>query len=172
MNGLSISDFRKGSGMGFGKKKKPSEEKSIDELMRDIQRYKEWRNDPNRSYKNSPYHSEMSAEERMIQDAHIRKLERRFEKKQAFFSTLRDIILTPLGPIFGILSLISKIAMYVGTATFLFACYKVYESVRIGDGLGRSIMAEYRFLILPFIASFLYFIFSRISVYCSDHSLY
>jgi len=156
--------------MGFGKKKQ--DEKSIDELMRDIQRYKEWRKDPNRSYKNSPFYKEISEEERMIQDAYRRKVERRLEMQEAFVSTFRDIILTPLAPIFGVLSLVSKIAMYVGAATFLFACYKVYESVRVGDSFWGSIVAECRFLILPFIASFLYFVFSQIALYCSDHSLY
>jgi len=144
----------------------------LDELLKEGEELKAWNNNPNRSYKNAPFIQHMTEEEKIRQRQYRRKVDRRNEILDSFFSTLRDIILTPLSPIFGILALISKVVMYGSSISFLYACYKVYKSISGGLGFMSGVKAEWYFFILPFAAAFLYFIFDKFAEYCSDHSLY
>ena len=154
---------------------KKKEEKPVmtkeeyEEFMKKIKSYDDWLNDPNRSYKNSPLRIKMSEEERIQDEIYRKKIERRNEKIHNFFTTIRDIILTPLAPIFAILATISKLAMYIGAVTFLFACYEIYKSVKIGDGILEGMMSEWKLIIFPFIAVFLYYFFEHIAEYCDIH---
>lgn len=155
--------------MKIFKTKKQRSEEEREKLLRESRELLEQLRDPNSKF-NKPYNP--SYEEQVSMNAYRRKLDRRYERMDTFFTTIRDILLTPLAPIFSILALVSKVAMYGGALTFLFACYKVYKSVADGTGIFKGIVNEWYFFALPFIAAFLYFIFDSVSEYCSEHSLY
>ena len=158
----------------FKKKRKKTREEELaeaKELLEKCRKLREWESNPNRSYKDNPFTG--MTDEEIYQGRRMRqKLERRYEVMDSVFSTIRDIILTPLAPIFGIIALAAKVIMYGSALSFLYACYKVYKYISGGDGFIAGLKAEWYFFILPFAAAFLYFIFDKFSEYCSDHSLY
>lgn len=111
-------------------------------------------------------------EERRQNDRALKARMAKLDTMYEILDTIRDILCTPLTPIFGILALVTKIIMYGSAFTFLYSCYKVYKSISDGSSLLVSFSSEWKYFVLPFIAAFLYFIFDSISDYCSWHRLY
>ena len=85
--------------------------------------------------------------------------------------TIRDIIVTPLEPIFHILALISKCAIYIFAVIFLFSCYKIYKNTSTGISIWSSIVAEWKYLVAPLFFSIIFFVCDKCEEYCMFHSL-
>ena len=79
------------------------------------------------------------------------------------FSVLIGIICTPLAPLFYVISLGFKLAMYVGIIPFIFGAISIYTRMKKGSTFIGAIEAEWTLLIFPFAACFLCFIFQVLS---------
>ena len=110
-------------------------------------------------------------EERRQLDLEIKDRLAKQDKIDSIIDTIRDIIVTPLSPIFHILTIISKCAIYIFAVIFLYACYKIYKNTSAGLGIWSSIVTDWKYLIAPLFFSIVYFICDKCREYCSFHSL-
>lgn len=156
----------------FNRKKKEPSQEEYERIMQMCDNYEKWKKYP--TMEKNPFVRKMSDDEIRKEKIWREKNERRMDKIDNFFTTLRDIILTPLAPIFSLLSSAAKIAIYVGAISFLYGCFRIYKNVSADTTLTliTGIAGQWKLLVFPFIASGLHFVFENISEYCSVHSIY
>ena len=151
-----------------GKKKEIIiDHEATERALKHAQEYLEWRKNP--VYPTGHPFGETEAEKAWIAD--YERKQNRNRKITGGALTLRAIIVTPLALIFRLLTIIAKASMYVSVIFFFYACYKIIKGIIVGNGIISAISSRWYFLIIPFAASFLYYLFDKLYWFCSDNGL-
>lgn len=151
----------------FWKKKEPKE--LSDEEFKAIEK---WLADPNRTIESSPYYVHKTPEQQYAMERQMEKLNRITKIQIAIETTIVEIICTPLRIAFSILTLISGLAIYAGGFSFLYGCYQVYKNIGNDMSFISAVVAEWKCLIFPFIASFSHVVFMKLEQICDANSMF
>ena len=131
----------------FWKKKEKEQEEPInwDEELKYLNALIKWSNDPNRTIETHPDYIHRTPEEEYA-------IKQRMQKD----SDRAKI----------------KFAIYAGGFSFLYGCFQVYSNIGNDMSFIFAVVAEWKFLLFPFIASFSHVVFMKLEQICDANSMY
>ena len=154
------------------KEKETEEPMSSEERLNYIFALKKWLDDPNRTIETHPDYIHRTPEEEYAIKQRMQKDSDRAKIKFAIETTIIEIICTPLRIAFSILTLISGLAIYAGGFSFLYGCYQVYSNIGNDMSFISAVVAEWKCLLFPFIASFSHVVFMKLEQICDANSMF